>query len=163
MCPQETCGSEGVQGCLGRAQGRKERGPLQFRRSSEARSLRPPKNRADGALCRRGQPRRRRTPTPPRPSPVPPAPHPGLQAAPRPAPTPRPAPGNLADTPGSAEETVGRVAACVPVRSGAPRPAPAPPASDAQDRAGPAPPRPARVGCPTRRPTPLGPPHTLSR
>lgn len=166
MCPQETCGSEGVQGCLGRAQGRKERGPLQFRRSSEARSLRPPKNRADGALCRRGQPRRRRTPTPatalacaPRPAPRAPG---RSQASADPAARPRQPRGHARVGGGGGGQ--GRRLRTCPVRGSAPGSGPTGERRPRPSRSRPAPPRPRGLpdapsdpSRPTPHPFPLRP------
>lgn len=120
-------------------------GPSPPRRNSEAQPLRPRENTARlKSAGRSDRPKRWQAPTPPRPIPTIPAPHTGLRAAPQPSTgAPPSTAGNLANTRGAPEETVGRVAASVPVLSGAPRPAPAPPpATDAQVLAGPAPPTP---------------------
>lgn len=159
MCPQETCGTEWVQGCLGRAQER--RGDLCS--SREIRSLNhsdPWRTPPGWALCgvrpvqtqpddhpRRGPPCRPLSRTPG--SMLPPDQH----RAPRPPPGTSRTRGGLRTRrlPGSQP----------PYLSGQGLRARVWPHRQATFKTLPVPPRPALVGCPTRRPTPLGPPYAL--
>lgn len=101
--------------------------PLQFRRNSETQSLDPgstPHRQAE-ELRWVGPAQTQGAPTPAAAHPCRPPPRtPGSRPRPRRAPSPQSTARSLANTVG--EEAVSRVAASVPVLSGAPRPAPGP-------------------------------------
>lgn len=128
--------------------------PSPPRRNSGAQPLRPRENTA--RLKSAGgsdRPRRWQVPTPPRPIPTIPAPHTGLRAAPQPSTGAPPVhsrePSEHAGGGGGDGWQGGRLRTC-PVRGSAPGSGP----TTGDRRPSPCQSRPARVGCPTRRPTP---------
>lgn len=151
MCPQETCGSEWAQGCLGRDQER--RGTLAVPEEfGGAITLIPREHRHAVNSGESDPPRPKRAPIPATAHPCHPRPRtPGSMLPLGQCRAPSPPLG----TSRNARGTVGRIVDSVPADSGAPRPGPAPPATDAQDLADPAPPHPR--GLPDASPDPSRP------